>query len=80
MSANASMVIILQYRNVSNQHIAHLKLTQCYVSVIFQLKNPSITVWGRKWGQRIRILYNESTLQITASENRFERGYILGGI
>lgn len=34
--ANAMMVIILQYINVSNQHIIHLKLTQCCVSIISQ--------------------------------------------
>ena len=33
------MVIILQYINVSNQHVVvHLKLTQCYMS-ISQFKN-----------------------------------------
>ena len=28
--ANAMVVIILQYINVSSQHAAHLKLRQCY--------------------------------------------------
>lgn len=31
-------------------------------------------------GQKVRILYNKSTLQITASENCLERGIIPGGI
>ena len=31
---NAAVLIILQYINVSNQHIVHLKLTQWYVSYI----------------------------------------------
>ena len=30
---NAVMVIILQYMNVSNQYIVHLKLTQCYILI-----------------------------------------------
>ena len=29
---NAAVVITLQYINVSNQDIVHLKLTQCYAS------------------------------------------------
>lgn len=36
-SANAMMVIILQYVNVTNQHLrVHLKLAQCYVSIVSQ--------------------------------------------
>ena len=31
---NAKEVIILQYINVSNQHVAHPKLTQCYISIL----------------------------------------------
>ena len=38
MLANAMGVIILEYINVSNQHVAHLKLTQCHISIISQLK------------------------------------------
>lgn len=34
--AKAMVAIILQHMSVSNQHIAHLKLTQCYVSYIPQ--------------------------------------------
>ena len=30
------VVIILQYINVSNQCVVHLKLTQCYMSVTSQ--------------------------------------------
>lgn len=33
---NATVVIILQYINVSDQHIVHLKLTQCYKSITSQ--------------------------------------------
>ena len=29
--ANAMMVIILQYINLSNQHVIYLKLIQCYI-------------------------------------------------
>ena len=36
--ANATVVIILQYIKVSNQHVVHLKLTQCCMSIISQLK------------------------------------------
>lgn len=36
--ANTIMAIVLQYINISNQHI-HLKHIQCYTSNIFQLKN-----------------------------------------
>ena len=35
--ANAMVKIILQFINVSNQYIVHLKLTQCYVSIIIKL-------------------------------------------
>ena len=33
---NTMLVIILQYMSVSNQHTVHLKLTQCYMSIISQ--------------------------------------------
>ena len=33
---NVTMAIILQYLNVPNQHVVHLKLTLCYVSNRFQ--------------------------------------------
>ena len=40
-SALATMTIILQYTNVSNQHVVHLKFIQCDMSNIFQfLKTP----------------------------------------
>lgn len=32
--SNATVVIISQYNSVSKQHIAHLKLSQCYVLII----------------------------------------------
>ena len=32
------MAIVLQYINVSNQHVVYPKFTQCYMSNIFQLK------------------------------------------
>ena len=34
--ANTTVVIILQYINISNQLFVHLKLTQCYMSIISQ--------------------------------------------
>ena len=33
---NALVGIILPYITVSNQHAAHPKLTECYMSIIFQ--------------------------------------------
>ena len=36
MPANAKVVIILQYINVSNQHLVHLQLTQCFMSILSQ--------------------------------------------
>ena len=44
--ANAMVVVILQYRNVSNQYRnvsnQHLKLTQCYIPIISQyFKKPT---------------------------------------
>lgn len=35
------MVIILQYTNLSNNNVAHLKLIQCYISIISQLKTEN---------------------------------------
>lgn len=36
--ANATVVIVLQHRNISNQHVDFLKLTQHYTSNISQFK------------------------------------------
>ena len=36
MLANATVVIILQYRSVSNQRIVYLELTLCCISIISQ--------------------------------------------
>lgn len=33
MLANVTIVTILQYMNVSNQRVVHLKVTQCYLSL-----------------------------------------------
>ena len=33
--ANSTVIIILQYINVPNQYIVHLRLTQYYMSNIF---------------------------------------------
>ena len=33
---SAMVVIILQYANVSYEHVVHLELKQCYMSSIFQ--------------------------------------------
>lgn len=38
MLANTTAVIILQHINVLNQRIVHLTLTQCYMSLLSQLK------------------------------------------
>lgn len=35
VSAN-TIVIVLQYVSVSNQHIAHFKRTQHYMSIVYQ--------------------------------------------
>lgn len=37
--ANATMEIIVQFINISNQCVAHLKGTQCYRSIMSQLNN-----------------------------------------
>lgn len=34
MSANATVLIILQYENVPNQQIVHLKIKQCHMLII----------------------------------------------
>ena len=36
--ANAVVVIILQYINLSNQHVIYFKLIRCYMSIISQFK------------------------------------------
>lgn len=36
MLSNAMVVIIIQYIKVSSQHVVHIELIQCYVSIIFQ--------------------------------------------
>ena len=41
---NTMKVTILSYTSVSNQHIVHFKLTQCYMSVI--------TICQKSWGTR----------------------------
>ena len=43
-----TMAIILQYINVSNQHVVHLKLSPCYMSNIFQLRKKESLYWGLK--------------------------------
>ena len=35
--ANNTIIIILQYINLLNQQTVHLKLTQCYMSILSQL-------------------------------------------
>ena len=42
MLANTTVAIILRYVNVANQHVVHFKVTQCYISNIFQLKKRAI--------------------------------------
>lgn len=36
------IAVILQYIHISNDHVAHLKLTQCYLSIISQ------QIWGQR--------------------------------
>ena len=36
---DATMAIISQCKNESSQRVVHLKLTQCYISHVFQFKN-----------------------------------------
>ena len=44
MLTNAKVVIILPHITVSNKHIVPLKLTQCYMSIIFQfLESPLVS-------------------------------------
>lgn len=43
--AKVTMVIILQYINVSNQHVTHLKHTQCDMSIISQQKKKRTRKW-----------------------------------
>ena len=58
MSANTTAVIILQYTNVSNQCLAHLKLAQChsqlYLNKTKRKKKKNQIVWklrGHRLGQ-----------------------------
>lgn len=44
MMANATVVIALQYINVSNQHIIYLKATQYYISI----KLKKLKTWCKK--------------------------------
>ena len=39
---NAKIVIILQYINISKQHVVYLKLPECYMSIISQLLKKEI--------------------------------------
>ena len=39
--ANMTTAITLRYTHVSNQHVVRVKLTQCYMSNIPQLKKPN---------------------------------------
>ena len=59
MSANTTAVIILQYINVSNQCLAHLKLAQCHSQLYLNKtkrgkKKKNQIVWklsGHRLGQ-----------------------------
>lgn len=42
LSCSNHVVIVLQYINVSNQHIVHLKLIQCYISIYVNIFYVSI--------------------------------------
>ena len=49
MLAHTVVVIILQYINVSHQHVTHLKLTQCYVSIRYWCKKSLIKcIWMKQ--------------------------------
>ena len=57
MLANSKLIIMLPYINVSNQHIAHFKFTQCCTSIISQLKN---TVVGWDFSLSNREKFNDN--------------------
>ena len=42
--AKAMVAILLQYMNVSNQHVVHLELRQCYMSHMFRLREKEQTL------------------------------------
>lgn len=50
--ANTTVVIIVQYTNVSNQQSVHLKLTQCYKSIISQKGRKKGREGGRDGGRK----------------------------
>lgn len=47
VSANAKVVITLQYINVSSQHGTYLKFTQSYISIL-STKNIKVTIKKKK--------------------------------
>ena len=56
LPTDATVAIILQYITllcVSNEHVVHLKLIQCYMPSIFQLKKQNKTLV--RPAQRVRV-------------------------
>ena len=47
---DAMVLIILQYTNVSNQQIVYLKLAECYMPIISELKKGKNTHQDRDRG------------------------------
>lgn len=62
MLANLTVVIILQYLNVSNQHLVRIKLTQCYISITFQFFFEKLIV------EETDILKNRENLEKSLQE------------
>ena len=48
MLTNPVVVIILQCIHVSHQGIVHLKLTQCYMSIIYKDGGKKDELWKEK--------------------------------
>jgi len=44
------VLIIFQYRSISNQHVVHLKITQCYMSTIFSKLREKLLKMNEIWG------------------------------
>lgn len=54
MLANTRVVITLQYRNASNKHLAHCKLTQCQLYLNYKKKEKE-AVWLKEMYRRTDI-------------------------
>ena len=67
MSTKLILVIISQYIHISNYCVIHLKLIQCYMSVISKYRNSKME---RK--AKVHMFYNEPLLE--GSEVGFREG------